>query len=60
MQQEQCVDLDRVGEAFAAAARRNLKLQGDIQAPEIEVSFAPNKRHFEAHAGLPLLTQAVL
>ena len=59
MQQEQCVALDRVGEAIAAAARRNLKLKGDIQAPEIEVRFAPNTGHSEAHAGLPLLLRVV-
>ncbi len=31
-------------------------LQADLQAPEIEVRFTPKSRHFEAHAGLPLLT----
>ena len=57
MQQEQCVDLDRVGEAIAAAARRNLKLKGDIQAPEIDFRYTPRNGHSEAHAGLPLLTR---
>ncbi len=41
-----CVDLDRVGESIAAAARRNLKLKGDIQSPEIEVRFTPESRRF--------------
>ena len=49
-------DLDRVGEAIAAAARRNLKLKGDLRSPKNDFRFAPNRRHFEAHAGLPLLT----
>ncbi len=31
-------------------------LQGDIQRPEIYVCFAPRSRHFEAHAGLLLVT----
>ncbi len=50
-------DPDRVGEAIAAAARRNLKLKGDIQSPEFEVCFTPNNGHSEAHAGLPVLTR---
>ncbi len=38
-------DLDRVGEAIAAAARRNLKLQADLQSPEIDFRFTPNTGH---------------
>ena len=38
-------DLDRVGEAIAAAARRKLKLQADLQPPEIEVCYTPRRRH---------------
>ncbi len=34
-------------------------LQADIQSPEIDFRFAPKSGHSEAHAGLPLLTQAV-
>ncbi len=35
-------------QAIAAAARRNLKLKGDIQSPEIEVRFTPNFGHSDA------------
>jgi len=35
----------------------SLWLQEDIKAPEIDFRSSPNKRHFEAHAGLPLLTR---
>ena len=41
------------------AARVRLWLQADLQSPEIDFRFAPDSRRFEAHAGLPLLTQAV-
>jgi len=34
-------------------------LKADIQSPEIEVRFTPRSGHSEAHAGLPLLTQAL-
>ncbi len=30
-----------------------------IRPPEIDFRSTPESRHFEAHAGLPLLTQAV-
>ncbi len=46
-----------MGELLAHALRVRLWLQADIQPPEIEVRFASNSRHSEAHAGLPLLTQ---
>ncbi len=36
-----------------------LWLQADLQSPEIDFRFTPNNGHSEAHAGLPLLTQAV-
>jgi len=32
-------------------------LQADLQPPEIDFCSTPNKRHSEAHAGLPLLTR---
>ncbi len=35
-----------------------LWLQADIQPPEIEVCSTPNNGHFEAHAGLPVLTHS--
>ncbi len=38
-------DLDRVGEAIAGAARRNLKIKGDIQSPEIDFRLSPNFGH---------------
>ncbi len=34
-------------------------LQADIRSPEIDFRLTPNNGHSEAHAGLPLLTQAV-
>ncbi len=37
----------------------SLWLQADIQSPEIDFCFTPNNGHSEAHAGLPVLTQAV-
>ncbi len=33
-------------------------LKADLQPPEIEVRFAPNTGHSEAHAGLPLVTRS--
>ncbi len=48
-----------VGESGLRGGRVCFWLGTDIQPPEIDVRFTPNSGHSEAHAGLPLLTQAV-
>ena len=35
---------------------RHTRLQADLRLPEIDFCSSLNTRHFEAHAGLPLLT----
>ncbi len=51
---------NRLGKIYAAKEGSNVRcwLQADLQSPEIDFRFAPNKRHFEAHAGLPGLTRS--
>ncbi len=64
---QQAHDLN-VAEAIVDSETRGVKLdhlrvrswlKADIQPPKIEVCSTPKTGHSEAHAGLPLLTQAV-
>ncbi len=52
---------NRLGKIYAAGKDSNVAswLQADIQSPEIDFRSSPKSGHSEAHAGLPLLTQAV-
>ncbi len=38
---------------------RHPRLKADLQPPEFDFRFPPNTGHSQAHAGLPLVTQAV-